>query len=134
QSALRAAIGGHRAARPFAYGALWSTLRLPDSGFDGATLAQRYAAARNMVGVLPVGTVPGQTGRHVAFFWSIRIDALELWRRRGLQAWKDEVTAIWPEAAALIGPIETADELQPAFYVHYTARDPIGGRVVLIGD
>ena len=97
-------------------------------------LAQRYAAARNMVGVLPVGTVPGRTGRQAAFFWSLRIDALDAWRSRGLAAWKDDVAAIWPEAAGLIAPIETADELQPAFYVHYTARHPVRGRVVLIGD
>src|SRR5207342_1517696 len=52
----------------------------------------------------------------------------------GLAAWKDDVAAIWPEAAELIAPIQAADELQPAFYVHYTARHPVRGRVVLIGD
>ena len=134
QSALRAALGTKRQARAFAYGALWSTVRLPGDGFDGGVLAQRYAAARNMVGVLPVGTAAGRTGAQAAFFWSLRIDALEQWRSRGLAAWKDEVAAIWPEAAELIAPIQAADELQPAFYVHYTARHPFRGRVVLIGD
>jgi 2-polyprenyl-6-methoxyphenol hydroxylase-like FAD-dependent oxidoreductase len=134
QSALRAALGTKRSARSFAYGALWSTVPLPAQGFDPAVLAQRYAAARNMVGVLPVGTVPGRTGRQAAFFWSIRSDAIEGWRRRGLKAWKDDVAALWPEAAGLVAEIATAEDLQPAFYVHYTAASPVGPRLALIGD
>ena len=38
-----------------------------------------------MVGVMPVGTLPGAEGPHVAFFWSLRMDRLEAWRERAAE-------------------------------------------------
>jgi 2-polyprenyl-6-methoxyphenol hydroxylase-like FAD-dependent oxidoreductase len=87
-----------------------------------------------MVGVMPVGALPGAEGPHVAFFWSLRMDRLEAWRTRGLPAWKDEVAAIWPDAAALIAGIDIADRMTPAFYAHFTQRRPGGPRLLSIGD
>src|SRR5262249_52750442 len=133
QSGLRSALVAKPTAMPFAYGALWTTVPLAGTRFHPATLAQRYAAARNMVGVMPVGTAPGRSGRQAALFWSLRVDALDAWAKRGLAAWKEDVASIWPEAATLIASIESAEEMQPAFYVHYTARHPARGRIVLIG-
>jgi 2-polyprenyl-6-methoxyphenol hydroxylase-like FAD-dependent oxidoreductase len=134
QTSLRAALGSQRAIRTFAYGALWSTVRLPPLGFEEGVLSQRYAAARKMVGVLPVGLVPGRDGKQAAFFWSIRADAIDDWRALGLAAWQDEVATLWPEAAGLLDQISSAAEMQAAFYVHYTTPSPVRGRVALIGD
>jgi salicylate hydroxylase len=133
QSALRGLIGG-RKPQPFPYGALWTTLRVAGHGFEPAVLAQRYVAARRMVGVLPVGSVPGSDGAHAAFFWSLRVDSVEAWKNGGLSRWKDEVAEIWPEAGRLIAGVDRAETLQPAFYVHYTARRPAGLRLAVIGD
>ena len=78
--------------RELAYGALWASLDWAP-GFDGHALEQRYRAASRMVGVLPIGQ--GQA----AFFWSLRADQLDAWRAGGLDAWKDEVRALWPATA-----------------------------------
>jgi 2-polyprenyl-6-methoxyphenol hydroxylase-like FAD-dependent oxidoreductase len=133
QSALRSVENGARP-HPFAYGAIWTTLPLADHPFDPSALAQRYRAAREMVGVLPVGSLPGSQGQHVAFFWSLRMDRLEAWRERGLAAWKDEVSRLWPDAGSLIAGIDAPERMTPAFYAHYTARRPGGPHVVSIGD
>jgi salicylate hydroxylase len=133
QSNLRRALSG-AAPTPFLYGALWTTVALEGAGFDPTVLVQRYVAARQMVGVMPVGAAPEADGPHAAFFWSMARSRLDDWRLRGVAAWKADVAAIWPEAAALLSPIDRPDQMQPAFYVHYTAGSPIGPRLALLGD
>jgi salicylate hydroxylase len=133
QSSLRTSANGRRP-RPFAYGALWVTLPLAGHTFDPLTLAQHYRGARQMAGVMPVGSVPGADGPHAAVFWSLRMDALEAWRKRGLAPWQEEVAGLWPEAGALVAGIDSAERMTPAFYVHFTARRPAGERIVQIGD
>lgn len=71
--------------RELAYGALWGTLDWPhEARFNPATLEQRYRAASVMVGVLPVGRMPGGSRQQAAFFWSLRADRLAAWRASGL--------------------------------------------------
>ena len=48
--------------------------------------------------------------------------------------WKDEVGAIWPEAAALIAGIDDPGRMVHATYVHATVRRPFAERLALIGD
>jgi salicylate hydroxylase len=135
RSVLRPHAGGTtRPVRPFRFGALWTTVPVEGTGFDTATLAQRYIAARQMVGVMPVGEAPGESGRHAAFFWSIRSDRVDAWRAAGLGRWKDQVAAVWPEAAALLAGIDDPDQMVPAFYLHATVRRPVAERLALIGD
>jgi 2-polyprenyl-6-methoxyphenol hydroxylase-like FAD-dependent oxidoreductase len=122
------------AARPFAYGALWTILPLGGHPFDHTTLAQRYVAARRMAGVMPVGRAPGRSGPHAALFWSIRRDALDDWHRQGVAAWRAEIAALWPEAAAFAASIEDPATMAPAFYVHFTRHRPAGARIATIGD
>ena len=118
-----------------AYGALWASLDWPDgAGFDEAALEQRYRAARQMVGVMPIGIAPGHSARQAAFFWSLRSDQLEQWRRRGLAAWGDDVTALWPATAALVAQITTASQLTFAHYVHRTLHKPAESGLIHIGD
>jgi 2-polyprenyl-6-methoxyphenol hydroxylase-like FAD-dependent oxidoreductase len=133
RSPLRAAVAAGPAPRPFAYGALWTTVPL-SAAFEASTLAQRYVAARRMVGVMPVGRAPGADDPHAAFFWSMRADSVEAWRTAGLERWKAEVADLWPEAAALIAPIDQPERFQPAFYVHATVARPVASRLALIGD
>jgi 2-polyprenyl-6-methoxyphenol hydroxylase-like FAD-dependent oxidoreductase len=121
-------------ARPFAYGALWTILPLGAHNFDPAALAQRYVAARRMVGVMPVGRAPGRDGAHAAFFWSLRMAELDAWHRRGLNPWKAEIATLWPEAGSLAAGIADATAMTPAFYVHFTASRPAGPGSAAIGD
>lgn len=115
--------------RPLGYGALWASLVWPEGGpFDRAALEQRYVAARKMVGVLPIGC--GQA----AFFWSLRADQLEDWRAAGLDVWKDEVAALWPETAPFLAQIAMPGDLTFARYAHRTLRAPAEPALIHIGD
>jgi salicylate hydroxylase len=121
------------AARPLAYGALWASLDWVE-GFDGAALEQRYRRASVMTGVLPVGLAPGGGRRQAAFFWLLRGDRLDEWRERGLEAWKDEVRALWPATVPLVDQIDGAERLTFARYAHRTLAEPAGPGLIHIGD
>lgn len=111
------------------YGALWTTLDWPAGGaFDSTILEQRYRAARQMAGVLPVGR-----GK-LCFFWSLRADAYDAWKTAGLAAWKDEISRLWPECEGLLAGIAEPDQLAFARYAHRMLPNPLGERIVHIGD
>jgi 2-polyprenyl-6-methoxyphenol hydroxylase-like FAD-dependent oxidoreductase len=123
------------AGRSLPYGALWASLDWPESaGFDGAALEQRYAGAHTMAGVMPIGRAPGFSNSQAAFFWSLREDRLETWRREGLDAWKAKAAALWPRTAALLGPIDSAERLTFARYRHRTLTAPASRGLIHIGD
>ncbi len=126
----------HPRARDPAYrwGALWVTCPDPGGHFAG-TLWQKFKGAEKMLGVLPVGLVPGGNGvPHVAMFWSLRLDQFEPWRRQGLDAWKAEVGMLWPETAPLLDRIVEADQLTLASYCDVVIRTWRKGRCLFIGD
>lgn len=117
------------------YGALWASLDWPDgSTFDIRALEQRYERASKMVGVLPVGHVPGDDLPKVAFFWSLRQDAYEGWLATPLEAWKDAVSRLWPETSPLLDQIASHDDLVMARYDHHTRSTPVAPGLVHIGD
>jgi 2-polyprenyl-6-methoxyphenol hydroxylase-like FAD-dependent oxidoreductase len=120
-------------ARPLAYGALWASLDWAD-GFDEAALEQRYRAASVMTGVLPVGLARPGGRRQAAFFWLLRGDRLDEWRALGLEAWKEEVRALWPATAPLLDQIDSPEGLTFARYAHRTLRQPAEPGLVHIGD
>lgn len=122
--------------RALAYGALWGTLDwVEDAGFDWTALEQRYRAASRMVGVLPVGTPRDSGGRkRLAFFWSLRADQLEAWQTAGLEPWKAEVRALWPQCAPLLEQIHDPDQLVFARYAHRTLPRPCEPALIHIGD
>ena len=123
------------AGRELAYGALWATLDWPNNGpFDAYALQQRYRAASVMVGVLPVGTLPGSDVQQAAFFWSLRADRLADWRARGLAAWKADVAALWRETAPLLMQIVDAEQLTFARYAHRTLVHPGARGLIHLGD
>ena len=120
--------------RALAYGALWGTLDWPDAGFDPAALEQRYRRASVMVGVLPVGRLPGDQRQQAALFWSLRADRLAQWQQAGLDAWKAGVAALWPATRTLLDQIEYADQLTFARYTHRTLTTPAERGMIHIGD
>ncbi|MGL6291659.1 MAG: FAD-dependent oxidoreductase [Silanimonas sp.] len=134
-SALRQAqpgVAGLDAVYP--WGALWC---LCEEGAwpHPAELRQRYRQARKMVGVLPVGSRPGDARPMLSFFWSLPRAAFEAWESEGLDVWKAELAALWPDAAGLVSGIDTAHTLARATYRDVVLHGPWHrGRVVFCGD
>ncbi|MBX3511526.1 MAG: FAD-dependent monooxygenase [Hyphomonadaceae bacterium] len=115
------------------YGALWASLDW-DGAFGSACLEQRYEAARKMVGVMPIGRLPGGSGDKAAFFWSLKHADHAGWRAGNLEHWKADVRALWPLTAPLLDQIFEHDDLVFAAYAHRTLKAPLSRHCVHIGD
>ncbi|MBB5722437.1 2-polyprenyl-6-methoxyphenol hydroxylase-like FAD-dependent oxidoreductase [Loktanella ponticola] len=122
------------ASRPLAYGAIWGTVDWPETDLPPDYLSQCYRRADRMVGVLPIGTLPGDDTPKAAVFWSMPRDGHAAWQERGLDAWRDEATALWPAFAPFADQITAANQMTMARYTHGTLRKPYGDGVVHIGD
>lgn len=122
-----------RPTAPLPFGALWASLDWA-GGFDDAALEQRYEKARKMAGVMPIGRLAPDGAPMAAFFWSLKHDAAAAWRRAPLDSWKEEVLALWPDAAPLLAQIETHERLVFAAYAHRTLAWPVTGRLAHVGD
>lgn len=119
--------------RALPYGALWTNLPLGDHGFDPHALEQRYRRASVMLGVLPIGSHGGEVPL-ASFFWSLKPDRYEAWRGAGLDSWKREVLAHWPQLEPLLAAIRDPDQLVLASYRHQTLPLPYGERIAFVGD
>lgn len=119
--------------RALAYGALWTNVRAAP-GFADDMLEQRYRGAGVMAGVLPVGLPPGSDGPQVSVFWSLRADRLAAWRDAGLDRWRAQFEALWPQAAPLLAQIDDPARLTFAHYAHRTLRRPATDRLIHLGD
>ncbi len=133
-SRLRTYPGQPRVDQVYPWGALWTLLPAGDWPWMDE-LRQRYVAARRMIGMLPVGTRPGDATPRLSFFWSLPLAGFDAWQAAPLQAWHEDVAAIWPEAAALLASSTTGHaQLARASYRDAALRRWHRGRVVLIGD
>lgn len=133
RSPLAGACGPtHR--RELGFGALWASLPWPGAPFLEDRLEQRYDRADRMVGVLPVGRRHGETAALATFFWSLKPQAYPAWRARGLEAWKEDVLALWPQTAPMLAAINSPDDLTLARYGHHTLARPYAERLAVIGD
>ena len=119
---------------PLAYGAIWGTVDWPETSLPRDMLTQRYRRADRMVGVLPIGSLPGEDTQKAAIFWSMPRDGHAGWLARGLDAWKDEATALWPAFAPFADQITDPAQMTMARYTHGTLRKPYGRGIVHIGD
>ncbi|MFQ1700182.1 FAD-dependent oxidoreductase [Loktanella agnita] len=121
-------------ARPLPYGAVWGTVDWPETELPWGELRQRYRKAARMAGVLPIGQLPGQSGRKAAIFWSLPVSAHEDWRTAGLAAWTDEACTLWPAFAPFAQQISDPDQMTMARYSHGTLRKPWSPGLAHIGD
>ena len=132
-SCLRAEVGGAKLDRPYPWGALWCLL--PQGDWEhGSELRQRYIAARKMIGLLPVGTQPGDPTPRLSFFWSLRTSEFDQWQQTGIRPWLDEVAALWPQARPLLRAVDDCSQLRRASYRDAVLRRWSRGRLVLVGD
>ena len=131
---VRSPLAPVNSRRDLAYGALWTTLPWPPGIFDEHALEQRYRKASIMVGVLPIGRRPGSQTDETAFFWSIKPANYDAWRAAGLDAWKNDVRALWPQTAALLDAIVDPEQMTLARYSHHTLARPYAKRLAIVGD
>ena len=132
---LRNMLGVRVHAPVYPWGAFWTTCPDKTGRFEGA-LRQMYERASIMMGVLPVGRVPGGTNEFplTAFFWSLRLDDEKAQRAAGLDVLKQRAIAAWPAAEPIIREIARFEDLSFATYRDVALSDWRRGRVIVIGD
>lgn len=130
RSPLRAAITA-RAPRPFRYGAVWATV--PDRGLADGMLAQRYDAARVMIGYLPLGRIAAGEPPCAALFWSLKPEEHDAWRS-GFEAWRAAAARLWPQLEPVLAGLAGPGDFTLARYAHFTAPAVARGNLVLVGD
>jgi 2-polyprenyl-6-methoxyphenol hydroxylase-like FAD-dependent oxidoreductase len=131
-SRLRGHVAQAKLDRPYPWGARWCLVEQGDWPWVDE-LRQRYVAARRMIGMLPVGTRPGDPVRRVSFFWSTPAASLDT-DIDDARRWRDEVAAIWPEAAERLDLTGIPGGLARARYRDAVHRRWFRGRAVLLGD
>lgn len=119
----------------YPWGAIWCLADDADARF-GHELEQRYRRAREMCGVLPVGSLPGQTAdaRKVSVYWSVRTAELDRVLAAGIEPLRTAISKLWPDAARLLQPMTDLSAWRRASYRDVVIAEPYRGRVVLIGD
>ena len=132
--ALRDAFSRSSISPLYPWGALWTTCRDRTNAF-GRRLQQRYRGAGLMIGILPVGRMPGGDGKQVAFFWSLRLSDFERTRARGLELLKADVLALWPDARPILDEISRFEDFSLATYRDVRLQPwRMGRRVLALGD
>ena len=132
-SSLRAQVHGTVLDREYPWGALWCLLPRGDWPHIDE-LRQRYVAARRMIGLLPVGTRPGNDTPQLSFFWSLPRDRFAQWERDGMARWLDEVAALWPQAHERLAGVTASAQLTRAGYRDAVLSRWHRERLVLVGD
>ena len=132
-SQLRASVSASRIDRVYPWGALWCLLPRGDWPWPDE-LRQRYVAARKMIGMLPVGTRPGDDTPRLSFFWSLPTSDFEGWHARGMSAWRDEACGIWPAISTRLEALSDCAQLARASYRDAIQHTWHRGRLVLAGD
>jgi 2-polyprenyl-6-methoxyphenol hydroxylase-like FAD-dependent oxidoreductase len=119
----------------YPWGAFWTTCPDRTGQFEGK-LRQMYERAHIMMGVLPVGRVPGGAKEFplVAFFWSLRLDDQNAQLAAGIDVLKARAIAAWPAAEPIIREISRLEDLSFATYRDVALSDWRRGRVLVIGD
>ncbi len=121
--------------KPLPFGALWGTVDWPkETELPKDQLSQMYRRADRMLGVLPIGQLPGQSGDKATIFWSLPADSYARWRAQPLAAWINEATVLWPQMAPFISQITDHHQMTMAHYSHATMRKPWQDGIAHIGD
>lgn len=123
------------AARPLPFGAIWGTVDWPgNTALPLNRLSQRYRRADRMLGVLPVGRLPGEAGEKATIFWSLPSGGYGDWHEAGLAAWREEAAALWPDMAPFVEQIADPARMTMARYSHGSLNRPWAPGLAHIGD
>lgn len=129
RSQLRGQLNIPCKAKPYPWGALWSIMPLP-ADWPTDLLLQRYRAARQMAGVLPMGQFGGRS--MASLFWSMPTGQLS--PIPAVDAFKQEVLGLWPELEGFLSGMTEPQQLAAARYADVVMPHWHDGRVVVIGD
>jgi 2-polyprenyl-6-methoxyphenol hydroxylase-like FAD-dependent oxidoreductase len=133
-SALRATAPALVRRQPvYPWGAVWCLLPAEDWP-HGDVLHQRYAGAREMIGLLPVGRQSDRDGRWLTFFFSLPGEQVDAFDAAALVKLRERVAVLWPQALPLLARIESPQQLHRARYRDVLLHSPAQGRLVFIGD
>ena len=119
--------------RTYPRGPLWFMGNDPGDA-SGALLRQGFDGCRVMAGLPPSGRPVEGAPLQVSLFWSLRGDALERWRERGLDAWKRDVLRVLPQAAPVLEQIHTLEQLTFAAYQDKEMTDWHVAGAMVLGD
>lgn len=134
-SRLRGGLRVAQHARLFPWGAVWTVLPAPE-GFPQIELRQRFRAASQMLGLMPVGrSSHDDSVRAINLFWSLPVAELGGWATRlGLGALKQQMVDLFPDVAPLLVGLTEADQLREARYADVWMQRWHDDRVLAIGD
>ena len=125
RSTLRQAASIPTSELIYRYAALWTTGPCPP-GVE--RLHQIIDGTQRLVGILPIGR------EECSFFWGLRTDDYEPTLKRGLDAWKSEVTQMCPLAASVLDCVSDFRQLTFGGYRHVRMRRWHEDRTVFLGD
>lgn len=117
----------------YPWGAVWCLLPMRDWP-HASELHQRYAGAREMIGLLPVGKRVDRDGEWLTFFFSLPGEQVDAFDAAGLDSLRRRMAELWPEAAFLLEGIGAPEQMQRARYRDVVLRHPVHGRLVFVGD
>ncbi|MGJ8626612.1 MAG: FAD-dependent oxidoreductase [Sulfitobacter sp.] len=121
--------------RSLPYGAIWGTVDWPkECSLKYDRLQQRYRRASNMIGVLPIGTLPNEEKRKAALFWSLPRTEMKTWQDTPIEMWRHAANKLWPELAPFTNQITDHAQMTPAVYTHGSLHRPYDACLVHIGD
>lgn len=129
QSTLRAQSGIPSRVSKYPWGALWFIgRRTPE--FDPSVLWQCVGSTRQLTGFLPTGTHDDL----LSLFWSLRLDAIDAWKKTPLDKWKRAILTLAPQAENFLAQIQSHTQISTAAYHDVRMRQWHGDRVVILGD
>lgn len=118
-------------ATQYKWGALWGMFDV--AGWAGERiLEQRFKTTRKMYGLMPTEQVGDML--RLSFFWSLPCDSYSNWKASSLEAWKDELLALWPESAPVVRQIASHDQLAFATYYHARPSRLANPPICIVGD
>lgn len=117
------------------FGAIWGTVDWPENTTLKYTqLEQRYRKACNMIGILPIGSLPNEDKPKATIFWSMPKNDYELWLQTDIEQWHQQAEVLWPELAPFVRQITQHDQMTMARYSHGQLFKPYDDKLVFIGD
>lgn len=124
-----------RPAPDLGFGALWATLDwVDDARLKPRHLDQRYSAARLMAGIMPIGRSDPDAKPATAYFWSLKGQDHAGWEAAGLEAWRHQALALWPESAPVVAQITDPAQFVFARYRHRTMPSAFETGLAHLGD
>ncbi len=132
-SSLRKNLGIDQVDQKQPWGALWTKIACDNTRFDGK-IQQRYQGSQKLLGLMPIGKYSEDSEEFVNFFWSLKIDQVDIWKKAGIEAFKEEAKALAPKYEDLINQIKSLDDVVVAPYYDVVLQPAYKDKVIFIGD